>query len=81
MASIDLEEQEVEIMDKFIDCVYENGVLKPLNKIPLKEGQKIRMLIREDRMKGLDKYVGMIKLKKPLKLEEILDLEEDTWLY
>ena len=35
----------------------------------------------EKRMKALDKYVGIIKLKKPLTLEEILELEEDTWLY
>jgi|GEM_PF-1080799 len=35
---------------------------------------------KKERMKALDKYVGIIKLKKPLTLEEILELEEDTWL-
>ena len=65
-------------MDKFIDCIYENGVFKPLKKVPIKEGQKVRMLLKEDRMKGLDKYIGMIKLKKPLTLGEFLDLDEDT---
>ncbi len=45
------------------------------------KGDKARMHLKEERMKALDKYVGIIKLKKPLTLEEILELEEDTWLY
>lgn len=36
---------------------------------------------KEDRMKILEKYVGIIKLNKPLTLKEILELEEDNWLY
>ena len=36
---------------------------------------------REDRMKILENYVGIVKLKKPFTLEEILELEEDNWLY
>jgi len=35
----------------------------------------------EDRMKILENYVGIVKLKKPFTLEEILELEEDNWLY
>ena len=34
-----------------------------------------------DRMKILESYVGIVKLKKPFTLEEILELEEDNWLY
>jgi len=36
---------------------------------------------KEDRMILLEKYIGITKLKKPLSLEEILDLEDDNWLY
>ena len=36
---------------------------------------------KEDRKKILDKYYGIIKLDRPVSMEEILDLEEDTWLY
>jgi len=36
---------------------------------------------KEDRMKILEDYVGIVKLKKPLTLEEIHELEEDNWLY
>ncbi len=35
---------------------------------------------KEDRMKILENYVGILKLKKPLTLEEIFELEEDNWL-
>ena len=35
----------------------------------------------EDRMMILENYVGIVKLKKPFTLEEILELEEDNWLY
>jgi predicted HTH domain antitoxin len=45
------------------------------------KGEKARILLKEEKMKVLDKYVGIIKLKKPITLEEILELEEDTWLY
>ncbi len=33
-----------------------------------------------DRMKILESYVGIVKLKKPFTLEEILELEEENWL-
>lgn len=39
-----------------------------------------RMSSKEDRTKILESYVGIVKLKKPLTLEEIFELEEDNWL-
>jgi hypothetical protein len=36
---------------------------------------------KEDRMKILESYVGIVKLNKPLTLREIFELEEDNWLY
>ena len=54
--------------------------LERLRKASTK-GEKARILLKEEKMKVLDKYVGIIKLKKPITLEEILELEEDTWRY
>ncbi|KUJ94067.1 MULTISPECIES: antitoxin family protein [Archaeoglobus] len=34
-------------MPKIIEAVYENGVFKPLQKVDLKEGEKIRLRIEE----------------------------------
>ena len=38
-------------------------------------------LQKEERKKILDKYYGSIKLDRTVSIEEILDLEEDTWRY
>jgi predicted DNA-binding antitoxin AbrB/MazE fold protein len=34
-------------MPKIIEAIYENGVFKPLQKVDLKEGEKIRLRIEE----------------------------------
>ncbi len=31
-------------------------------------------------MRILEDFIGIVKLKKPLTLEDILELEEDNWL-
>ena len=36
---------------------------------------------KEERQKILDKYYGIFKLDRPISIEEILDLEEETWQY
>ena len=43
--------------------------------------ENARMPSKEDRMKIMESYVGILKLEKPLTLEEIFELEEDNWLY
>jgi len=32
-------------MAKIIEAIYENGVFKPLEKVDLKEGEKVRIII------------------------------------
>ena len=34
-------------MAKIIEAVYENGVLKPVEKLDLKDGQRVRIMIVE----------------------------------
>jgi len=54
-------------MPKIIEAVYENGVFKPLEKVDLKEGEKFRLVVREnvDSLRG--KYgrrkIDMMKLR------------------
>ncbi|WP_290596494.1 MULTISPECIES: antitoxin family protein [unclassified Archaeoglobus] len=33
-------------MPKIIEAVYENGVFKPLEKVDLREGERVRILLR-----------------------------------
>ena len=61
-------------MQKTIEVVYEKGVFKPLERVELEEGERMRVMIEEKR--GiLEKYAGFIKLNRSVKLREILDLE------
>jgi predicted DNA-binding antitoxin AbrB/MazE fold protein len=53
--------------------VYENGVFKPLEKVNLKEGEKVKLKI-EDRKTKREEFLRNwrpIKLNRKLKLEEI----------
>ena len=47
-------------MGKVIEVIYENGVLKPLEKVDLKEGEKVRIRIEKrgiyDIIKEYQKY-------------------------
>jgi len=54
-------------MPKIIEAVFENGVFKPLEKVNLKEGEKFRLVLKEniDELRG--KYgrrkIDMVKLR------------------
>jgi len=62
-----------------VECVYENGVLRPLGKLDLKEGEKVRVEIKEIRKKILRKYIGIVKLDREVKISEILKLGDEIW--
>jgi len=44
------------------------------------EEMKEDKLFGEDRLKILESFIGIVKIKKRLSLEDILELEEDNWL-
>jgi len=67
-------------MQKTIEVVYEKGVFKPLEKVELKEGERMKVRI-EERRGILEKYAGFIKLNRSVKLREILELEDEVWQY
>ena len=68
-------------MSEIIEVIYEDGILKPLKKLPFKDGEKLIVEIRKrDKKKLLDELEGNIRLKKKIKLEKILELEDDLWL-
>lgn len=67
-------------MTKTIEVVYENGVFKPLERVALREGERMKVTIEEKR--GiLEKYAASIKLNRSVKLREILELEDEVWQY
>ncbi len=55
-------------MARVIRAKYENGVLKPLEKLDLKEGEEVEIVIR----KGPARVFGVLLRRRPdLKPEEI----------
>ncbi|MFA4824803.1 MAG: antitoxin family protein [Methanoregula sp.] len=59
-------------MGKAIECIYEDNVLKPVGKIQLREGERIRVTI--------EKKLSFepIQLKKKLTSERISALRDDS---
>ena len=60
-------------MGKAIECIYEDNVLKPISKIQLREGERIRVTIE----KKLN--FEPIQLKMKLTSERISALRDDSW--
>jgi predicted DNA-binding antitoxin AbrB/MazE fold protein len=60
-------------MVKAIECIYEDNVLKPVGKIQLREGERIRVTI--------EKKLSFepIRLKKKLTSERIGALRDESW--
>jgi len=44
------------------------------NYFNLEEGKKVRLFLRDEREEILDKYAGIVKLGRTVKLKEILTL-------
>jgi len=60
-------------MSKVIEVIYENGVFKPLEKVDLKEGEKLKIVIKTDIRNLRGKY-GRREKSKLLELrDEIYD--------
>jgi len=57
-------------MVKVIEAVYENGVFKPLKKVDLKEGTKVRLEIAEGLADVIERYSR--KVERDV-LEEFLE--------
>ena len=69
-------------MAKEVDAVYEKGVLKPLERLDLREGERVKVEIkRHERKRVLERYVGRIKLDREVKLRDILDIGNEVWRY
>jgi predicted DNA-binding antitoxin AbrB/MazE fold protein len=60
-------------MGKAIECIYENHVLKPLGKVTLKEGERIRVTI--------EKKLAFepIRLKKKPSQDQIHAVQDEAW--
>ena len=58
-------------MVKVIEAVYENGVFKPLEKVNLKDGERVRIRVERSLMEIIKSYQEIFKLRKE-DIEEFL---------
>ncbi|MFZ8824573.1 MAG: antitoxin family protein [Desulfurococcales archaeon] len=63
-------------MSKVVRVRYENGVLKPLEPIDLRDGEEVVVFIRKRRVRDvLDKYIGLLG---EASAEELKQYEEEA---
>ncbi|MEM4616687.1 MAG: antitoxin family protein [Archaeoglobaceae archaeon] len=60
-------------MPKIIEAVYENGVFKPLEKVEIREGEKVRLRVEESIVNTLRKYRKKFKISQK-EVDEFLEL-------
>ena len=58
-------------MTKVIEAIYEKGVFKPLEKVDLKEGEKVKIRIERNLIEIIKSYQEKFKLKEE-DIEEFL---------
>jgi len=46
-------------MTRIIEAIYENGVFKPLEKVDLREGERVKLRVEKDRKEILKNYRGL----------------------
>ena len=51
-------------MGKVIEAVYEKGVFKPLEKVNLKDGEKVKIRVERSLMEIIKSYQEIFKLRK-----------------
>lgn len=59
----------------------DNLIKEEEDKLMLDGLKKENEMKKEDRKEILNRYYGIIKLDRIVSIEEILDLEEDSWRY
>lgn len=65
-------------MSKSIKARYENGVLKPLDTLELKEGEEVRVRIERSVRDRLKDIIGILGKSDEEELERYL---EEAWIF
>ena len=60
-------------MSRVIECIFENNVLKPLEKVTLKEGERIQILIKRKLS------FEPLKLKEKVSISKIIEIRDEAW--
>ncbi|MEM3896809.1 MAG: antitoxin family protein [Archaeoglobaceae archaeon] len=62
-------------MAKIIEAIYEDGVFKPLEKVDLKDGEKVRLRITRDLRDLVSKFCGVGKYSDKITDDKLYKIE------
>ena len=66
-------------MPKVIEVIYENGVFKPLEKVDLSEGSRLKILIED--FSEIDRiHKDVKKIAGEVSKEKILEVLDEVWI-
>ena len=69
-------------MPKIIEAVYENGVFKPLEKVELREGERVKVEIKSksnDLVSFIEKFSEKFKDVEEDPLKMLLEMRKRAW--
>ena len=55
--------------------------MKPLKKLKMKEGRRVRVNVSSNKEEVIRKYSSLIKLDRKVGLKDIIDLSDEAWLH
>ncbi len=68
-------------MPKIIEAVYENGVIKPLERVEIREGEIVRIIIEDDVVEKRKRFLEEfrpINVGRKITLKEIKEIRNES---
>ena len=66
-------------MPKIIEVIYENGVFKPLERVDIPEGSKLKIVVED--FSEIDRiHVDIKKITGEISKEKILEVLDEAWI-
>jgi|GEM_PF-6120313 len=65
------------MVNRTIEAVYEKGVFRPLQKVELREGEKVRLRVEKDILEFARRYAGVGKYRGKLTDRKLHSIEVD----
>ncbi|MCX7817594.1 MAG: antitoxin family protein [Syntrophales bacterium] len=64
-------------MPKIIEAIYENGVFKPLEKVELKEGEKVKLKVSRELKDLMKRFAGIGGYREKIDEDKLSRVEVD----
>jgi len=62
-----------------VECVYENGVLRPLKPVRLKEGERVKVIIKGNIIDLINNFGGIGEGKRKITSKLLHEIENEIY--